>query len=76
MPAVSITQQKLFGLAVCYKKGECKKEDVSDEVIKLADSMTLKKLEDFAKTKHEGLPDKVKENLIMRFKQFCDKIDN
>ena len=58
MPAKSIAQQKMFGMALAYKRGELK--NASDEVKKLADSMSEKELTDFAKTKHDGLPDKVK----------------
>jgi len=52
--AVSQQQQKLMGMAYAYKKGEM--EDASDAVKKLADSMSLKDLKDFASTKREGLP--------------------
>ena len=54
--AVSVAQQRLMGAALAYKRGEVK--DVPDEVKKVADSMSLKDLEDFAKTKHKGLPDR------------------
>ena len=54
MPAVSQAQQALMGMAYAYKKGELK--DVSEEVKKLADSMTLDQLHDFASTSHKGLP--------------------
>lgn len=39
----------------CQKKGKC----ASSEVEKTAKSIKYKDAEDFAKTKHEGLPDKV-----------------
>lgn len=57
--AVSVAQQKLMAMALAYKRGEM--DDASDEVKKIADSMSEKDLEDFAKTKHKGLPDKVDE---------------
>jgi len=61
MPAVSQQQQKLMALALAYKRGEVK--DVSVKVKEIADSMSEKDLEDFASTKHKGLPAK-KEELI------------
>jgi len=62
MPAVSKAQQALFGMALCYKRGEC--EDVPDEAKKLAKQMSEKSLRDFAKTPHKGLPKHVKESII------------
>lgn len=40
----------------CQKTGEC----ASPEVKKIADSIGKKSAKDFAKTKHKGLPNKVK----------------
>jgi len=54
--AVSVQQQKLMALAYKYKKGELEDNKVSDVVKKLAGEMSEKDLEDFAKTKHKGLP--------------------
>lgn len=58
--AVSQSQQKLMGMALAYKRGEM--DDASDEVKELANNMSEKDLEDFAKTRHKGLPDKVNED--------------
>lgn len=52
--SVSVAQQKIMGMALAYKRGEM--PDASDEVKKIAKSMTTKELEDFAKTKHRDLP--------------------
>ena len=57
--AVSQAQQKMMGMALAYKRGEM--DDASPEVKKMADSMTMKELEDFASTKHKGLPMKKEE---------------
>ena len=57
--AVSQNQQQLAGMALAYLRGEM--SDASEEVKKMA-KMGEKKLRDFAKTKHEGLPEKVKES--------------
>lgn len=54
-----------MGQAYAVKNGDLNSSDLNpeykDEIMKLADSMTLKQLKDFAETSHEGLPDKVKE---------------
>lgn len=60
--AVSKQQQKLMGLALAYKRGEVSDDEVSDSVKNMAKSMSEKELEDFAGTKHKGLPDKVVES--------------
>lgn len=52
--SVSQAQQKMMGMALAYKRGEM--DDASPEVKKMANSMSMKDLEDFAKTKHKGLP--------------------
>ena len=62
MPAQSQQQQKLFGLALAFKRGEVPASEVSDEIKDIADKMSEKEIEDFASTKHKGLP-KMKEQL-------------
>lgn len=59
--SVSKQQQKLMGLALSVKKGDTPKSKVSKTVKDLAKDMSKKDLEDFASTKHKGLPKK-KEN--------------
>ena len=61
MPSTRKAQQQLMGMAYALKKGDMDPKDASQEVKDLADSMTLQQLKDFASTKHEGLPDHVKE---------------
>jgi hypothetical protein len=69
--AVSQAQQKLMGMALAYKRGEM--DDASDQVKDLAKSMSTKDLEDFAKTKHDDLPKKVKKEGIS-FKGLVNKL--
>ena len=57
--AVSKQQQKFMGMAHAMQKGE-KVKGASKELKKVASTMKPKDTEDFAKTKHKGLPDKVK----------------
>jgi len=58
--AVSQAQQKLFGLALAVKNGDIDPSEVSQQVRDMAKDISKKDLEDFAKTKHKGLPKKVK----------------
>ena len=57
MPSKSIAQQKFMGMVKkCQETGDC----ASEEVEKAASSMKKDEVDDFAKTKHKGLPEKVK----------------
>lgn len=60
--SVSKQQQKLMGLALSVKKGDTPKSKVSKTVKDLSKKMSKSDLEDFASTKHKGLPDKVETN--------------
>ena len=53
--STSKSQQRLMGMALAYKRGEM--PDAPEAIKKIADGMSLKDLEDFAKTKHKGLPE-------------------
>jgi len=56
-----------MGVAYAVKNGDMQLSDVDASyrgaVKDLVDGMTLKKLKDFAETKHKGLPDKVGESI-------------
>ena len=67
MPSTSKSQQRLMGMAYAVKSGEMDRSEASEEVLKLADSMTLQQLKDFASTKHESLPEVVKESSLTGF---------
>jgi hypothetical protein len=54
--AESEQQQKLFGLALSVKRGETSRDEASAEVLKIVDSMSEKKIRDFAKTPHSEVP--------------------
>ena len=55
--AKSKSQQKFMGMVKkCQETGDC----ASEEVEKAASSMKKDEVDDFAKTKHKGLPEKVK----------------
>lgn len=64
MPAKSKAQQQLFGMALAVRRGEMKRSEVNKDVLDIVDGdMTDKEIEDFAKTKHKGLKDHIKESL-------------
>lgn len=77
MPSVSKSQQRLFGQALALKTGEITRRDLdprwAQEISNLADSMSVKKLRAFAKTKHKGLPEKVGESRIFNFTDFISE---
>lgn len=57
MPAVSKAQQKAAGAALAAKRGEIKKNELQGASKEMFESMSEKQLEEFAETKHEGLPE-------------------
>jgi len=71
MPAKSKKQQRFMGMVHAAQKGELK--NPSPEVEKAADSMKKKDAEDFASTKHKGLPEKVKKKKVQE--AFGQKLD-
>lgn len=63
MPAVSKSQQRLFGMALAVRRGEIKRSEVNSAVLDIVDSdMTNKQIEHFTKTK--GLKEYLLESLI------------
>ena len=64
MPSVSKAQQRFMGLVHAYKKGEVPASKVSKAVKDAAKSMKKKSTKKFASTKHDDLPDKVREYLV------------
>lgn len=68
MPAVSKSQQRLFGMALAVRRGEIKRSDVNDAVLDIVNSdMTDKEIEDFAKTSHKNLKESLLDSLNGRF---------
>lgn len=64
MPSKSKSQQRLFGMAYAARKGDLPKSEISGDVKDIVDSdMTTKDIKKFAKTKHKGLPEYIKEAL-------------
>lgn len=57
--SVSKAQQRAAGIALAAKRGEMPKSELRGASKEMA-KMSIKDLEDFASTKHKGLPKKVK----------------
>ena len=68
MPAQSKAQQKFMGMVHALKKGDMKPSDASKDVKDAAKSMSKKDAEDFASTKHKGLPRKIKQEIARRLR--------
>jgi hypothetical protein len=60
--AKSKEQQRLFGMAHAVQKGDLPASKVGGAVKKIAKTVDPDDVEDFARTKHKGLPDTVNEN--------------
>jgi hypothetical protein len=63
MPASSKAQQRFFGVVKAMQKGDKAKEG---EAGKIAKRMSKKDVDKYAKTKHKGLPSKVKKEQRVR----------
>ena len=78
MPAQSKQQQKFMGLVKAYKEGDVDSSEVTKKVKDAAKSMTKKEVDDFASTKHKGLPKKVektkKESYIRNVKMIEESL--
>ena len=61
MPAVSKQQQKFFGVVKAMQSGDIPKKG---EAGKVAKDMSKKDVDDYASTKHKGLPKKVKQETM------------
>ena len=63
MPSSSKAQQRFFGVVKAMQKGDIPKKGGAG---KIAKSMSKKDVDDFASTKHKGLPNKVKKEQRVR----------
>ena len=64
MPAVSKAQKKFFG--VVKNAQENPDADVTKNVKQVADKMSKKDVDDFASTPEKGLPEKAKDESVIR----------
>ena len=72
MPSKSVEQQKLMGMAYAVKSGKMDRGEASEEVLKLADTMSLK---DFAsEVKESSLTGFLSAGPFARYTSFADNI--
>ena len=57
MPSTSKAQQKAAGAALSAKRGDTKVKDLKGASKSMYKSMSETQLEEFAETKHKGLPE-------------------
>jgi hypothetical protein len=63
MPAKSVKQQRFMAMIDSYKSGDM--PEASPAIKKAGASMSAEDVNDFASTKHKGLPEKVGGNALM-----------
>ena len=69
MPAKSKQQQKFMGIVRAIQKGDEPASKFSKAAQDAADDMKQKDVEDFASTKHKGLPKKVEQYLRQKIRK-------
>lgn len=81
MPSKTEAQRRLMAMALQHKRGKLPAKYQSDKVIELADKMSLKQLEDYAKKngdedlkesdneRHEEIVKKITDKVIERLKK-------
>ena len=69
MPSVSKQQQKFMGIVRAIQKGDVPASKFSKAARDAAKDMSKSDVKKFAKTKHKGLPKKVKQELLDRLKK-------
>ena len=74
MPAVSKSQQQAAGAALAAKRGDISPNDLFGASKQMYDSMSASQLEDFAGTKHKGLPDVKEEKLREYIRKYIKEI--
>ena len=69
MPSVSKKQQKFMGIVRAIQKGDAPASKFSKAARDAAKDMSKSDVKKYAKTKHKGLPRKVKQELLDRLKK-------
>jgi len=72
MPATSKAQQKFFGIVRSIQKGDAKASEFSKDAQDAAKRISKSDVKKYAKTKHSGLPKKVKMEILRRLKEASD----
>ena len=71
MPSVSKQQQKFIGIVRAIQKGDAPASNFSKDARDAAKDMSKSDVKKFAKTKHKGLPKKVKQELLTKLKEYA-----
>ncbi len=71
MPSVSKQQQKFMGIVRAIQKGDAPASNFSKDARDAAKDMSKSDVKKFAKTKHKGLPKKVKQELLNKLKEYA-----
>lgn len=74
MPAQSQQQQKFMGMVHALNKGDIKPSDVSKSVRDVAKNIKKSDAKDFASTKHNKIPKKVKQEILKALKEYANKM--
>jgi hypothetical protein len=64
--ASSENQQKLFGVAYAVKTGKKQRDEVTSDVLRIVDTMTVAEIKKYAQTKHDDIPSKIEETKVRR----------
>lgn len=77
MPSKSKSQQRLFGIVHGCKSGKID-SDICDspKIKKVSKHISNKSAKDFAKTKHKKLPERIKEDKSLGFKEWMELNEN
>jgi len=71
MPSVSKQQQKFMGIVRAIQKGDVPASKFSKDARDAAKDMSKSDVKKFAKTKHKGLPKKVKQEILKKLKEYA-----
>lgn len=69
MPASSKQQQKFFGIVRAIQKGDVPASKFSKDAQQAAKRISKSDVKKYAKTKHKGLPRKVKQEILKKLKE-------
>ena len=74
MSSSSKAQQKFMGIVHSVQKGDTKPSDVSQSVRDASKSMSKKDAKDYASTPLKGLPNKVRQEIVKKLKEYSNKM--
>lgn len=54
-------QQEMFGVAYAVKTGRKQRDEVTSDVLRIVDTMTVSEIKRYAETNHNDIPSKIEE---------------